>query len=438
MELSQGMIGIPLPPILANPKRIDRVVRKKIKETRPTGLVTESLFPNFIPIEIQLGRRHLDALREEIGAAEDVLNNVYEDISVFKTRQAALNEITYFLLRMREYVDILTINRIHRQAIKNEIDLLTSQIDLITETTHRRTIPVLKPFQRIVTYGMEAGVSSLADVVFLIDRDARMKKDVMQLTRTAHVLAGELKNRGVDLRLGVQTFERTSQPSGPLRAGIDDFIADLKAIFFNGATKNTLAAVRQTLEEQSFRNGAHKFIVVFTDSEAHDDYGTAKDETITAAAEADATVFVMSANEFFSKSPFHSYNELARNTGGRYFDLNRVTYEDNMSRLAAEIAIRMAQRGAPVVEATDRFVQIGPEPSDIINVKFPDFRTDTLGLRNLPLDTEDDFKTALGRIDSALSTISFDRAEKSVLHKYLKRILDVFDDIRLYKLDFHI
>jgi hypothetical protein len=81
---------------------------------------------------------------------------------------------------------------------------------------------------------------------------------------------------------------------------------------------------------------------------------------------------------------------------------------------------------------------VGPESSDNIMVKFPDFRLDTLGLRNLPLNTETDFMAALQRIDAAIGQTSHDRTEKSILQKYLHRIIDVFDEIRLYKLDFHI
>ena len=438
MDQTPGLIGMPLPPIVANPSRLDKVVRRRSKEARPTGLVTESLFPSFLPIETQLSREHLDALREEIASAEDVLNNVYEDMAVFSERQAALNEITYSLMRMRDYVDQLTLSRATRQSIKNEIDFLTRQIDLIAETTHRRAIPVLKPFQRIVNFGGAAGKTNKADIIFLIDRDARMRKDVGQLARTSYILWNELVNRGVDLRMGVQTFERTSQPAGPPRETLDQFNADLGSVFFNGSTKNTMVAVRQTLTEQSYREDAQKFVVIFSDGEAHDDYGSTRDETADAALETETTVYVMSSSDTFTKTPFSGYDTIARATGGKYFDLNRTTYEDNLSMLAGEIAGRMIARGAPVVEASDRFVHIGPDQTDTITVRFPDFRSDTLGLRNLPLDSETDFMSALERIDGAITQISFDRAEKNILQKYLRRIIDVFDEIRIYKLDFHI
>jgi hypothetical protein len=178
--------------------------------------------------------------------------------------------------------------------------------------------------------------------------------------------------------------------------------------------------------------------VIFSDGEAHDDYGSARDETGEIVQGAGATVYVMSVREYFTKTPFSGYESMARATGGKYFDLNSMPYEENLSLLAGEMAERMISRGAPVVEAADRFIHIGPEPSDAITVRFPDFRTDTLGLRDMPLDSESDFVSALGRIDGAIAQVSFDRAEKSILQKYLRRIIDVFDEIRIYKLDFHI
>lgn len=438
MELSQGLLTGTLPPILANPSNIEKVVRRRTKVERPKKEPMELLFSEPLPIHLQLGREHLDALREEIGAAEDVLANVYEDISLFNKRQSALNEITHFLLRMREDVDLLSIAPAHRNALKEEIDLLRRHIDFIVETTTHRSLPLLSPHLRMVSFPGHGQSGNRADVVFLVDRDERMGRDIKSLMREIHILYHGLKNRGVDLRLGIQAFERASQPAGPMRGELEEFISDLGAIYFNGKTRNALTAVKEALADQDFRDDAHKFLVIFTDNEAHDDYGSAREETVDLARDASATVYAISSYDRLRGIPFPVYDDLTRGTGGKYLNINHSSPEEILSRLAAEIAERMMQRGAPVVHAMDRHVHVGPEQNDTLTVRFPDFRTDSLGLRNLPLETEDDFRAAIERIDHAIEQVVLDRKEKAILHSYLSRIIDFFDGIRVFRLDFHV
>ncbi len=438
MDTIQGMIGIPLPPMVANPKRIERVVRKRSRIERPKGLVTESLFPNFLPIEVQLSREHLSALREEINTAEDVLSNVYEDITIFRERQAVLNEITYSLLRIRECVDSLSMSRSKRTLIKNEIDLLTDQIEQLSNVEFLGKIPILKPIRRLVQVQAEDRKSNQADIVFVLDRNPEMKKDVLHLAKNLYLFANVLKNRGVDFRFGAQTFDRTSQPSGSMRDEVEAFIPDLNAIFFNGNTKNTLQAIRDALAEQNFREGAQKYVIVVSDGDPSDDYGDALERTIEAVNEAGAVVFALGSRELFTKMPYPAYERLSASSGGVFIDINKSQYAENMAALATLIADSMVKNGSSYVETGDRFIQVGPESSDDVLVSFPDFRPGTLGLLNMPLENENDIVAALKSIDSAVGQIANDRAEKGLLQKYLHRIIGVFDEIRLFKLDFHI
>nr|HPI76923.1 hypothetical protein [bacterium] len=74
MEIGNLKTAGPLPAALANPAAIEKVARKRV--SAPAPAIRARLIP---PLHVQLGRDHLDSIREEIESAEDVLLNVYED-----------------------------------------------------------------------------------------------------------------------------------------------------------------------------------------------------------------------------------------------------------------------------------------------------------------------------------------------------------------------
>ncbi|HOO55960.1 MAG TPA: VWA domain-containing protein [bacterium] len=429
----------PVPPILVNPSVIEKVVKKKTGGVeKPTRSMAQIMIPSLLPVEVQLSREHLKALKDEISAAEDVLHNVYEDIDLFSARQAALNEITMLLVRMRNCVDELSIGVIGREAIRGEIDLLKKQVDYIIDTAEHRSVPVLKPFQKLVVFPGDDENKNQADVVFIVDRSTDMKKDIGMLRKTVHVLYRGLQNRGVDVMMGLQTYERNSQPSGPLRSEIGEFISDIESIYFNGKTRNSLTAIKEALTDQSFRPGSFKFLILFTDDEAHDDYGAARDDVAELARNSGAAIFALSENEHLTGLPIAVYESLARQTGGNYLNMSAVPYEENMSRIASNIVEFMMKRGASVSVTSDRLIHIGPESSDRLTVRFPELTSEGIGLKDLPLGTADDFSKALESIDKALDKITMDRNDKNILQNYLNRILGFFDSIRVFKLDFTI
>ncbi len=439
MESSQWQTSGPLPAVMLNPDVLRKVVKRKTRGKRTEDIEQQLIYQvEKLPTHVQLSRAHLDGLREEIGAAEDVLSNVYEEIDLFKTREGALNDIIHLLIRMHYGIDLLQIMPAERNAIKGEIEALISNIDQIVATSKHRSIPLLTSYKRIAPFPGATHEHNRADVIFVIDRNRWMRRDVRILAHNAHLLYNDLRDRGIIPMFGVQQFERTSQPSGPLRESAGDFADDLEAIYFSGQTKNALTAIRNALDEQPFRPDAAKMIVMFTDSEAHDDYGNMRTEIIAALNDAGATLFALCVNNRYTKLPFPVYEEIAAGTGGRHINFAQHAMPDVLEELAAAITKRMVEKGARIYTTNDRYVHIGPDPGDSVTIRFPDYSTDKLGLRNLGLDTEEDFRNAVGLIDKALQQATIDRTEKGILFNYLERIVSHFDTIRVFKLDFHI
>ena len=430
MEIGNLKTAGPLPAALANPAAIEKVARKRV--SAPAPAIRARFIP---PLHVQLGRDHLDSIREEIESAEDVLLNVYEDIELFDARGSALDDIAFLLVRMKDRLDEVVSGRDRRADIRAGMDALADGLEHAAESAKRRNIPLLKPVSRVAS-PPESAPAVLADIIFVVSRSASMKSDAEAMLRGMNAFSSDLANRGISAMFGAQPFERSSQPAGPLRSSIFDISDDLRSMFFNGETANALAAVRQTLEDQSFRENSLKAIVVVSDRDADDDYASAGEEALEAVSNADAVVFAIAGKDFFSNRPFSALNRLVESSGGEYLSINKASFADNFAALAERIAEALLSRGAHVTETSERIVHIGPAPADSFLVQFPDYRPDALGLRNLPLETEEDFAAALEKISDAIAALAEDKTEKGALLERLRRILQFFDGIRAFRLDF--
>ncbi|HOC92952.1 MAG TPA: VWA domain-containing protein [bacterium] len=430
MEIGNLKTAGPLPAALANPAAIEKVARKRV--SAPAPAIRARLIP---PLHVQLGRKHLDSIRDEIASAEDVLLNVYEDIEMFDARASALDDIAFLLMRMKDRLDDVVSGRDRRADIRAGMNALAEGLERAAESAKRRNIPLLKPVSRVAS-PPESAPAVLADIVFVVSRSTSMKTDAEAMLRGMNAFSSDLANRGISAMFGAQPFERSSQPAGPLRSSIFDISDDLRSIFFNGETANALAAVRQTLEDQSFRENSLKAIVVVSDRDADDDYASAGEEALEAVSNAGAVVFAIAGKDFFSNRPFSALNRLVEGSGGEYLSINKASFADNFAALAERIAEALLSRGAHVTETSERIVHIGPAPADSFLVQFPDYRPDALGLRNLPLETEEDFAAALEKISDAIAALAEDKTEKGALLERLRRILQFFDGIRAFRLDF--
>ena len=428
-----------MPHLLMNPQALERIVKKK--GARHAAAIRRPLTSEeaqMLPLAWQLSREHLDALREEISSAEPVLNNVYEDIAMFHVREGALNEIMDLLSRMRRAVDRYPFSDREKDLIKNNIDGLVDNIRLIVKHSRYYAIPLLEPMQRAAPFGQTADAGNKVDIVFVLARSESMRRDVKLLAQHAKDFANELANFGLDVRMGLQPFARTSQPAGPFRTTTDEFIQDLGTVHFSGENMNALAAIQNSLDDFSYRIPTHRFLIVFSDHEAHDDFGGKREETLEMLQSSRTTLFALSVNDSFTRMPLFAFEELAEATGGRYLNIEKTDYRNTLSELAEALAEKVMGAGTPVIMSNERTVPIGPDHDDIINIKFPDFRPAALGLTDITLESSEDFKQACKIIEDAISAVSDDVLEKRVLTSYLDRILSHFDSIRSFRLDFRV
>lgn len=432
MQQIDNTLGL-LPPVMADPSLLPKVSRRKKDVKKPVRAA--SAMPGSIPIHVQLGREFLDGLRGEISAAEPVLTNVYDDISLFQERDSALNDIMELLLAMRNCVDIVVAMRSERDFIKDQLDRLIGQMDQIVRQSRHKNMSLLEPVGKVAPI---AGAGNLVDIVFIIDRDPWIRKEAEKIAKNIGVFYGALINHGLKPMFGVQPFERYSQSSGPLRSDPRLTSEEISSIYFKGEARNSLTAISQAVSDQNFRSNAKKILVLVCNGEPQDDFGELRNEAMSAVSEAGASLYVVSVNNQFSGRPHSVYRDMAASASGECFSFEQMPIEIVLEKLAGSIVNSAMNSGAQVFESQERNIVIGPGPSDTLNVRFPDMRTESLGLTELPLNNESDFMTALNKIQSAIGLVSEDRIEKNIFLNYLERIIKYFDDARNYRLDFKV
>ncbi len=426
------------PAIVVNPAIIERLVRKRTRADRPEKPLPHIRRRDRLPIEVQLGREHLAGLREEIHAAEDVLSNVYEDIDIFAVRDSALDEIVHLILRMQYSLDGIAISSSRRDAIKKELRALADRIDAIAVTSRHRAVPLLAPILRIMPQRESDSASGDLDVLFIIDRSRQMKKDVTEFVRHFHILHKTLSGHGLDVRYLLQTYEYDSQPVGEARRDAAQFIEDIETLYFAGMSKNALNAIIESSSDHAWRDSAAKAVVLFTASDTTDDYGETRDLAAARLRESGAVLYPVSTYAQLSRLPHGAFDQIATATGGRYINYDISPMDEVMTILGESIFDRFFSRSEHLYETNQRTVLIGSGQESAFSVEFPDFRASALGLKELQLETEQQYRDAIHRIETALLTISIDRAEKSSIMVNLRSILSHFENIRVFKLDFHV
>lgn len=426
-----------IPSVFRDPTALEGLVRRREADgtTAPMPVTPPG---HALPIAWQLSRQHLDALREEINAAEPVLTNVYEDKTLFTLRETGLNEIMEILYVMRQAVDKCPFSEGEKKLVKQDIDALTERIHHIVLGARHRNMPLLQPVPHIAADAPDAPrtAANVVDIAFVLSRSVNMRRDIKLLARHIRDFYFDMVNFGLDVRLGLEPFSRAGRPAGPMRDNPDAFIEDIQSVPLVEGDRNSLTAVRNALEDFSYRAPSHRFIVLFVDNEADDDIGTAREQTIDRLRESRATLFALSVLDSLTKKPLSVYNDLARATKGRYFNIENIDYRSTLAALAGTIAETVASSGAPIIMSNERTIPLGPSHDDTLQVKFPDFRPAALGISDLRLETRDDFQAACSIIERALESASEDVMEKRILNNHLDRILTHFDSIRYFRLDF--
>jgi len=439
MEVDRNLVKIPR--VMLDPTRIEGLLSRKRVARAGRGLLpAPASRPETLPIAWQLSREHLEALNDEISAAEPVLHNVYEDRDIFEVRREGLQQIMDLLQRMRDAVDRYPFSDQEKESIRREIDMLSRNIEVVVSQTRFFNMPLLAPARKVAPLEPESrrSAGNVTDIIFVVSRSRSLRRDIRLLGRHAMDFTSDLENMGLDVRLGLESFGRTSQPAGPFRNSVEGFVEDLESAPLGKEPQNTLEALRNAVEDFTFRVPSNRFLVLLTDTEAHDDFADARTATIDALKAARATLHVLSVNDSFSGRPFSVYEEIAHATGGQYINIAVTDYRSSIASLSSAICDKVIQSGAPVVFSENRSLPIGPESSETISVRFPDFGAAALGVDSLKLESKQDFIEACGVVDDALRAISEDVGEKLLLQDYLDRILSHFDTVRHYRLDFKI
>lgn len=423
----------PLPPLVRDPSILSAIVRKRVRRapSRPIGwpYLPEQAAPD-IP-------ESMEALSEEIQAARPTLDNLHEDIGIFTVRDEALDEVLRLLVKMKDRLKEAGQPDEQVEALRADIEAMIAEIDRITSAASHRAVPLLRPFERAAA--LPAGIlaaGSQVELVFVVPRAERMRRDFQLLARNAREFGTEFANRGLTVRYGLMTYGRDPHPF-VMRESYEDFAKDIRSIEFADGPENALQALQDSLWRFSFRPDARRVFVILSDMDSADDMGGMREEIISLLRDDGVTVYALSANDPYTRLPHAVYEDITRATGGKYYNIDSAPYEEVIGNLLGDI-IESTMKQVPTTTSIEREMPLGPEPGDTFRIRLPDLRPGAFGLDTLPLKTADDFVAALGRVDRVLFFASHDRAEKSTLSGFLYRVLDHFHNTRANWLNFWI
>lgn len=421
----------PFPPLLVNPSLLDGIVRRRARTVPPPPVSVMGR----IPIKTQLSREYLNALRSEVESAEPVLLNVHHNADVLLARDAAEIEAIHILLSVQRSLSEVSSWKFDRDAIRSEVQSLVIVLASTIRNAKWRNAPLLAPLRSLAA-GFVGELSNAADIVWVVSSDESLIPETVEISRSVAAFHSGLLDRGVDPAYALLAFDRLSRPFGPFSRDIDDLRSALSVIPRGDGLRNALAALADVTSSFSFRPGASPFVILLADAGPDDDWGDRRDETIDLLRSRDITVYILCVTKDFTNRPFEAWREIAGNTGGACLNFGQTPIHELLSRLPSLISDRIAQRGHGVVSSSDRHLPLGPSSADTVVVRFPDFSPEQLGLDSLPLETNDDFHSALDRVRVIIESLSRDRAEKQTLLSHFNRIVGYFDGTRRYRLDF--
>lgn len=451
-------------------KLVDDLARRFLGQPRGNGTPkTYSTQWRHIANNVERARGMLD-IRE--GGQQAILDN--------------LQKIERLLIRAGNGI----VGDAERKIIQTQIDQLTDDVTRIAETTRYLDTQLLADYeekQKIqetneveVVERIEVSEPGGADIVFLIDKSGSMHDDIDSIIENASTFADQLKEKGVDARLGVEEFMSVASPKGPMRDEVEEFKDDLGKIPIGGSLERSLSALQSVVKDFSFRDDVDKFIVLVTDENADDDVPEIREDTINKMKEGDYTVFVVgkrvtqgeiestkrhqqnnisgvihsnphtvlpltvdyaNPDEDVAGEPYAEFKEIVKETGGDFIDITSSDYSTILSRIGEGIITKLYESRyviredepdnilkIKIRELADPSILVGPN-GQTMTTEFPDHKASSLGIEGIEVSTPEKVNEAMGKIRGAIDFVLKDVGDKNAFQKTLASIQSMFQNM---------
>ncbi len=361
-------------------------------------------------------------MKTQIRGLDQASRNGSDGISVIQTAEGALNEVESMLQRMRE-LSVQAANGTNtvedRRAIQDEIDQLSQEIDRISTDTEYNTKKLLNGDADRKTFSSSTKLNIISTSDAVVAKKYKVKvidvaKEAVQNGSTA-VSAGNITAaQAGKVTINGETVEITENMSlddvyTALRNLGDNTGVDVYATTAQGGKMENMVpiAAGTYLNFQAQEAGSKQYVQVQCDNAqlaAKLGIPTNADKTYGEDAQIELNRDQNTADSF-------------KNTATATAIGNKVTISDKdgfeMVLNVDETAVNAGNLDVElsVLEAGPLVLQIGANEDQTISISIPEVSSETLGLENINVMTQDKAGEAISAVDKAINKVSSIRAK---------------------------
>lgn len=352
-------------------------------------------------------------MKTQIRGLDQASRNASDGISLIQTAEGALSEVESMLQRMRE-LSVQAANGTNtdedREAIQSEIDQLNEEIDRISDTTEFNTKSLLNGNVDRKSYSDNSNIKliSLTDAVESKDYSVTVTGEATKATVTGAAInnldgsdcmqvGGKICINGQEIEIAVgESIQSVYQK---LRNLGDSINVDVSYDTTGDITSGSVL----TIQAQDF--GSKYSVEIYSDDALLlDSLGL----TATEATGTDATITLLKdvtmPETFTNTTTYSADGNKVTITDKDGFQMILEVQEGIMSSAKQDANITVLEQG-PVV------LQIGANEDQTVKVSIPEVSSETLGVANINISTEDGAQEAISALDASINAVSSIRAK---------------------------
>ncbi|KPU26427.1 flagellin protein FlaA [Caloranaerobacter sp. TR13] len=369
-----------------------------------------------------------EKMRGQIRGLEQASRNAQDGISLIQTAEGALNETQAILQRMRELAvqaasDTNTSD--DRAAIQKEIDQLVDEIDRIANTTEFNTKKLLTgeiglstdDSQNITNLSMKS-TTKAGTITFTADATLA-KKATGQLTVAAGATQVATSDEliitvnGKTYNIGTTAGQSYEDLAKQITNTVDGLVATWDASANQIKFETELANADQTFTVAEKTAGSLDGATDFT-------AGTATNDIDTSVSRNGSDGTNASGLATAGEATFSYYGNTVTVTGGTggFEGLTFTLQADEGSTTTATVS------GSKIYISNQLTMQIGANEGQEMSININAMDSTNLNVSNLDVSTTTGASSAITKIDSALQTVSSERAKLGAYQNRLEHTIN--------------
>ncbi|MBU3155076.1 flagellin [Clostridium estertheticum] len=386
-------------------------------------------------------------MKAQIRGLEQASRNIQDGVSLVQTAEAGLGSIQNpNLLRMRELIIQAlngTLNQDDRMKIQNELESVKSSINDIANNTEFNKIKVLTVPIQDTEDTTQPTPSTKLDIVFMVDNSGSMAGNINTVKSGIEGFVAGL-NGVADTKVAIVNLCARNPYN------IKDFESNPIQIAnnLNGLSAAQVTAPYEIIQnaipggtigsDLSYRQDSKKIFIIFTDTNNESSISTETDaknavegSNISIGLDSDdIQTYVFGMGGSF---PDDAFNEIADYTGGKIYHPSSSTDISDKLKNDLTLDIKNSIPSSTPTQQQDEMstleLQVGANSKQQFKVQLFDARTINLGIDDVTVNTIEEGKNSLEKVDKAIQTVS---AERGKFGSYQNALEHVYNNVGNY------